>query len=120
MKSGPTTISRLNIEAQKSVDTWTVNPGFTLGDLTLPQLLEAQHKALSLSEQVEAKRIEMIALANQRDEAAKLLRTMITRVRSGFRAVYGPDSTQYEQSGAVRTSERKTRSTAKKEPVVKN
>lgn len=119
MNAGPKTISNLNIDSQKGVDTWTANPGFTLGDLTLPQLIEAQSKAMSLSERVEAGRVEMISLANQRDEAAKTLRTMITRVRSGFRAVYGPDSTQYEQVGGVRSSERKVRSYAKKAAVTK-
>ncbi|MFT3867141.1 MAG: hypothetical protein QM715_01465 [Nibricoccus sp.] len=107
MKAGPTTISRMNIDAQKNADTWAANPGFSLGDMTLPQFVESQSKAVKLSEQVEAKRLEMIDLANQRDAAASVLRTMITRVRSGFRAVYGPDSTQYEQAGGVRSSDRK-------------
>ena len=114
MKSGPNTISRLLIETQKIVDTWTANPGFALGDLTLAQLLEAQNRGSSLSEKVETLRVEMVGLANQRDAAAETLRDMATRARSGFRAFYGPDSTQYEQSGGIRSSERKTRATAKK------
>jgi len=33
---------------------------------------------------------------------------LVTRARSGIRSVFGPDSTQYEQAGGTRTSERKT------------
>ncbi len=114
MKSGPNTISRLLIDSQKLVDTMTSNPGFSLGDLGLSQLIEAQNRATKLSEQVEAKRVEMVGLANERDTAASTLRDMATRLRSGIRAFYGPDSSQYEQAGGVRNSERKARSTPKK------
>ncbi|HWT01590.1 MAG TPA: hypothetical protein VN256_15190 [Pyrinomonadaceae bacterium] len=41
---------------------------------------------------------------------------IIARARSGFRATYGPDSTQYEQAGGTRSSERK-RPSSKKNPA---
>ena len=31
----------------------------------------------------------------------------VTRIRSAMRGVFGPDSTQYEQAGGTRRSERK-------------
>jgi hypothetical protein len=43
----------------------------------------------------------------------------VTRARSGFRAVYGPDSTQYEQAGGTRSSERKKPVRKAVEPVKK-
>ena len=47
---------------------------------------------------------------NQRDDQAYNLNQLVTRARSGFRAVYGPDSSQYEQAGGTRSSERKSSS----------
>ena len=32
---------------------------------------------------------------------------LIVRARSGFKSVYGPDSTQYQQAGGTRKSDRK-------------
>jgi len=116
MKSGPNTVSHLLINSQKGVDTWIANPAFSMGNLTLKQLQDARDTAASLCDLVETKRLELVALANQRDEASEILRDMTSRARSGFRAFYGPDSTQYEQAGGVRSSERKTRSAAKKAP----
>ena len=35
-----------------------------------------------------------------------ILSDLVQRARAGFKAVYGPDSTQYEQAGGTRRSER--------------
>jgi hypothetical protein len=35
------------------------------------------------------------------------LSDLISRARSGFRAAFGPDSTQYQQAGGTRRSKRK-------------
>jgi hypothetical protein len=113
MKAGPNTINRLLVQTQKIVDTWTANQSFLVGGLTLQQLVDAQTRAARLSEAVEAKRVEMVGLANERDRAAQELMDIASRVRSGIRAFYGPDSTQYEQAGGVRRSERKSRSSGK-------
>ena len=56
---------------------------------------------------IEAKRSELTRLVNERDSEAEALNELNTRARSGFRAVYGPDSSQYEQAGGTRKSERK-------------
>ena len=47
-----------------------------------------------------------VALKNKRDALASELSELVTRTKSGFRAIYGPDSTQYEQAGGTRKSER--------------
>jgi hypothetical protein len=61
----------------------------------------------SSKDEVEAKRTELTAVINDRDSLATELKELCTRARSGFRATYGPDSTEYEQAGGKRASERK-------------
>jgi hypothetical protein len=56
---------------------------------------------------VAARRTELTGLMDVRDDHARTLSDLVTRVRSGVRAIYGPDSPQYEQAGGVRRSERK-------------
>jgi hypothetical protein len=102
------------LNAQKIIETWTVNPAFSFGETSLEGFSELSRKAAIASETIEAKRIEFQGLINDRDYTVKELQGLISRARSGFREMYGPDSSQYEQVGGIRSSERKVRSTAKK------
>lgn len=52
-------------------------------------------------------------LQNEIDEEEKNLRVKNTRMLSAVEALYGPDSSQYEQAGGTRRSDRKKRSTKK-------
>jgi hypothetical protein len=86
---------------------WTANPTFSLGEITLPIV---QGKMTDLREkraQAETVRTQLTALTNEVAELTAELANINTRALSGFRAVYGPDSTQYEQAGGTRASERK-------------
>jgi hypothetical protein len=60
-------------------------------------------------DQVEALRTQLSGLLNDIGAKMKAVSDVVTRARSGMRAFYGPDSTQYEQVGGTRTSERKRR-----------
>jgi hypothetical protein len=53
------------------------------------------------------KKLELTALINEREAQASTVQELIVRARSGFKSVYGPDSTQYEQAGGTRKSDRK-------------
>lgn len=86
---------------------WTDNPNFGLGDIKLADFQAALAAAQAATKQAEEKRIELVALMDVRDDKVKALSDLITRARSGFRAIYGPDSPQYEQAGGTRRSERK-------------
>ena len=108
-----TVVNSVLLDGQKIVDTWTANPGFTLGEVTLKSFSELSRNAAQVSETIETKRIELQGLMNQRDDAVKSLRELIVRARSGFKATYGTDSTQYEQAGGTRSSERKPSSRKK-------
>jgi hypothetical protein len=96
------------LDAQKIAETWNANPTFTLNEITQKTFGDLQAKSSQLSELVEARRLELQGLINQRDDTVKALQTAITRARSGFRAFFGPDSTQYDQAGGKRLSERKS------------
>jgi hypothetical protein len=95
---------------------WTDNPTFTLGEVTLTGL---QSKITSLRQkrdQAESLRTQLMALTNDLKEQTTEMASIVTRARSGFRATYGPDSTQYEQAGGTRSSERKRPSSKKSAP----
>ena len=103
-------------DSERVVRVWTDNPTFTLGEITL-QSLQAKVAALRQKrDQLEALRMQITALSNELNEGTNDLASINTRAKSGVRAVYGPNSTQYEQVGGVRQSERKrpTRKNGKK------
>ena len=86
---------------------WKENPKFSVGDLTLADL-EGLHGTVSgETEEIEATRTRLTGMIEGRDANLKRIGTAATRTRSGFRAVYGPDSRQYKQAGGTPTSERK-------------
>lgn len=96
---------------------WAENPSFTLGEITLPIL---QSKITSLRQkrdQVESLRTQMTALTNDLSAQSAEMTSINRRARSGFRAVFGPDSSQYEQVGGTRSSERRRRSSKKSAPL---
>jgi hypothetical protein len=66
-------------------------------------------------DQTQQLRTQLTALVNDTNAGGDAVANIITRARSGFRAIFGPDSTQYEQAGGTRASERK-RSTRKPKP----
>ena len=93
--------------AQKVLDTWSINPTFALGETTLIEFRAALTAWQQAESAVESKRTELTGLMDARDDRAKALNDLVTRARSGFRAIYGADSAQYEQAGGTRRSERK-------------
>lgn len=95
-------------DADRIIDTWTANPDFKLGTVTLDQLKTERADLATADLAVETMRTDLTGLMNARDDKAKVLFDIVTRARSGFRAVYGPDSSQYEQAGGTRSSERAT------------
>jgi hypothetical protein len=87
-------------DAEQIVRVWTDNPTFVLGDLTLTQFQANITNLRNL-------RTQLTAAVNDSSSQTIALSDSITRARGGFRAFFGPDSTQYEQAGGTRRSERK-------------
>ncbi|HMF58050.1 MAG TPA: hypothetical protein VK619_17025 [Pyrinomonadaceae bacterium] len=92
------------------------NPTFTLGEITLVSLQSKISSLRQKRDQAETLRTQLTALSNQLNEQTAEMANINTRARSGFRAIYGPDSSQYEQAGGTRASERK-RPSSKKKPT---
>jgi len=86
---------------------WADNPTFTLGEVTLQGLQGKIAEAQQKRDQLENLRMQMTALTNDLNNKTADLAAIRTRALSGFRAVFGPDSTQYEQAGGTPASERK-------------
>jgi hypothetical protein len=94
-------------EAERIARVWEANPTFTLGELTQAKF-KAELEALKSSRaQLEEARRQVTSLTNSTNEKAAAVNSYITRALSGVRAVFGPDSTQYEEAGGTRSSERK-------------
>lgn len=108
-----TTTNKVLIDAQKIIDTWAANPTFKLGEVTQAGFTTSRSELETLDNLIETRRNELKGLINDRDDSTKELQALVTRARSGFRATYGPDSTQYDQAGGTRLSEHKPRGRAK-------
>ena len=86
---------------------WEANSTLTLGDITLPGHKADVAELVSLRKHIKDLKTELTDLVNLGNARAKTIRKTVTRARSGARAIFGPDSSQYEQLGGTRESERK-------------
>ena len=102
-------------EAEQIARVWTDNPSFALGDITLAQFQTMINDLRTQRNTTEDLRTQLTAAINNTNAKAEAIGGVITRARSGFRAFFGPDSTQYEQAGGTRASDRK-RPTRKPKP----
>ncbi|MDT7543026.1 MAG: hypothetical protein QOE33_2930 [Acidobacteriota bacterium] len=86
---------------------WADNPTFTLGEVTLKSLQDKIASVREKRERLEGLKMQVTALSNELGGEISELAGIYTRGLSGLRAVYGPNSTQYEQGGGTRTDERR-------------
>lgn len=103
--------------SEKIARVWTDNPTFTLGEVTLSILQSKMTNLKQKREQLESLRMQATALTNEIGELTGELANINTRALSGLRAVYGPNSSQYEQGGGTRSSERKRPASKKAKPT---
>ena len=92
-------------EGDRIARVWADNPTFSLGEVTLASLQAKLADVRQKREQLETLRMQVAALSNDLEEGTNELASIRTRALSGFRAVFGPNSTQYEQAGGTRQSE---------------
>jgi uncharacterized protein with von Willebrand factor type A (vWA) domain len=97
---------------------WKANPTLTLGkddDKVALKDYQASVKALTdFNDEIDEVRNHLTELLNSRDAAAATVSGLNTRALSAIRGIYGPDSTEYDQAGGTRTSERKKPTRTKK------
>jgi hypothetical protein len=94
-------------EIERIVRVWMDNPTFTLGEVTLQNLQAKIAELRQKRDQLEALRMQVTALTNDLSDGAAELAGIRTRALSGYRAVYGPSSTQYQLAGGTPANERK-------------
>lgn len=94
-------------ECERIARVWTENPSFTLGEVTLEGLEAKIAVVRQKRERLEALRMEETAITNELGTLTSELAKIRTRALSGLRATYGPNSTQYEQGGGTRQSEKR-------------
>ena len=94
-------------DAAQIVKVWEANSDFKMKDITLDDFKAAEGNLAKVLAEIAKKEDELTGLRNDRDDQTAELNELCTRARSGIRGFYGPDSTQYEQVGGTRASERK-------------
>ena len=110
------TVDQALDDADRILTTWEGNANFSLATLTKEEMTAKRNGVRSKAALIEQKRVELKGLTESLTDEVKELGQMNTRVKSGFRAVYGPDSPQVAQVGITRTSDRKPR-TRKEKPA---
>lgn len=105
--AGNVSIERVLSDTNLLVNAWKSNTNFQLADLQYEELEADATEIRSDTAEIEALRSQLTLKIEQRDQKTRRLSQKNTRVRSGFRAFYGPDSPQYKQAGGTPTSERK-------------
>src|SRR5258708_2400145 len=94
-------------EAEQLIRVWNANTDFTLGETTpatvQAMLTDLRHKQTLVDET----RTVLTGQVDELDDKIADVNAVITRGRSGIRALFGPDSTQYNQLDGTRLSDRK-------------
>ncbi len=95
-------------QAQATLEAWKkIDPALKIGELTQASLAADLTQAQSVQAQLDALDAQLTDLRNQRDQLYATVWDKVKRVRSGVKANYGDDSSQYEVIGGTRKSDRK-------------
>ncbi len=95
------------VDAERIVRVWEANPTFALNEITLSKLKKMVDDVRAGRANADELRRQLTQTTNEVDAQASEVMGVTTRALSGIRAFYGPDSSQYEEAGGTRTSERK-------------
>ena len=96
-------------DAETLIRVWTENPDFNLGDVTLASLKTMFTTFKTTRANTDSLRTQLTKAVSDMNDQGGGISDICTRARSGARAQFGPNSTQYEQLGGTRASERKPR-----------
>lgn len=101
-------------EAEQVARVWEANPTFTMGDLTLADLRSMIKELRDKRTEVNENKTAQTRLVNEANDMGKALRSLTARIRGGYKATFGPNSSQYDQAGGTRETERKPPKSSKK------
>jgi hypothetical protein len=93
--------------AEKVIRVWEENPTFSLGEITLVKLKDMLEELKTLRTQRDNLRAELGSVTNDLDDKRGEVTGVVSRALSGVRAVFGPNSNQYEKAGGTRPVDRK-------------
>ena len=96
-------------DAEMLIRVWTANPKLSLGDVTRPAVEAMVAMFKTTRANADDLRTQLTKAIDDVNDQADELASITVRGRSGVRAQFGPDSTQYAQVGGTRASERKPR-----------
>ena len=95
-------------QAQTILVAWKhINPSLVIGPVSAEALSADITKVRNLQETIKRLKNELITLRNERDRTCLDIYDKVKRARSGIKAMYGEDSTEYQLAGGTRRSDRK-------------
>jgi len=95
-------------QARSILIVWNqIDPVLTFGPLSAEDLSEEVANVQALQNKIIHLKTELLSLRNERDSACVDLWSKVKRARSGFKVIFGDDSSEYEMAGGTRSSDRK-------------
>ena len=104
-----TSFDDIKAQAEQLLRVWDENDDLALGDLTKPQFRTLLDAFNTTRASVDGMRSQLTKGVNDLNEHGSQILAIAVRARSVARGQYGPNSTQYEQLGGTRASDRKPR-----------
>jgi hypothetical protein len=96
-------------EAEQVARVWEENPTFSMGELKLSDLKALIKNLRDKRTEIAETKMKQTRLTNEAADKGKELTHLSSRIRAGYKATFGPNSSQYEQAGGTRESEKKPR-----------
>lgn len=95
-------------QARSILAAWNeIDPDLKIGPLSPEDLSSELADIQAMQNKIIHVKIELLALRNERDAACIELWDKVKRARSGFKVIFGDDSSAYEMAGGTRSSDRK-------------
>ncbi|HMF58567.1 MAG TPA: hypothetical protein VK619_19635 [Pyrinomonadaceae bacterium] len=95
-------------EADQIMLVWDANADFKLGEITKERFQTMIANMRQAKSDLASLRTLLTEKTNITNDTANELNSFVVRIRGGIKAVYGANSSQYEQAGGTRSSERKS------------
>ena len=103
------TDNNLATDAKSCVRFWDEHPDIKLKETTPAEFKKIQTAFQVITDELVDAENRLQSKMAERDAMARQVSSVMTRLRSAVRGFYGPDSTEYQQVGGTRQSDRKPR-----------
>ncbi|MDX6529349.1 MAG: hypothetical protein QOH41_1639 [Blastocatellia bacterium] len=99
----------IQADGDNLVRVWNDNQSLSLGDVSREAFNAMMTEFRTAREGLESLRTQITGAVNDVNDRAKTIKGITVRGRAAARGQFGGNSTQYEQLGGTRTSDRKPR-----------